>query len=174
MRLQLTLDIDLAIPSGRQRMRETMDFLEAVPATGISVLPDGPPVSSEVEGRVAASREVEAPVMAGVVSALGEADAPEPGPVIVPVIEPGPGVVEDVPDTAPEAFAEREDAAAPDWTGAEDVVILEGIGSGQQAHRIARALPGRRAPEIVARFRALVPVRTPDAIERALSDARTR
>ena len=30
------------------------------------------------------------------------------------------------------------------------------------------------APEIVARFRSLVPVRTPDAIERALSDARTR
>ena len=63
-------------------------------------------------------------------------------------------------------------AAPGAW--AEDVVILEGIGSGQQAHRIARALPGRRAPEIVARFRALVPVRTPDAIERALSAARTR
>lgn len=123
MRLQITLDIDLATPSGRQCLRDAVDLMTHHADQAVApplVLPDPP--------------------------AVVRAEAP------------------------------AEVVAVPDdgWTGREDLAVLAGFRYGEPAHVIARDLSGRRAKEVVARFRQLVPKNTPDAIERALAVAASR
>lgn len=84
---------------------------------------------------------------------------------------------ESAPRRAPPPLPDLKALAAardPSWSPREDVAILRGYIGGQQSWQIAQRLKGRLAPDIVARFKSLVPQPGIDAQRKALEAAQSR
>lgn len=93
------------------------------------------------------------PVLASEPAITGKAEMPTRAP------QPPAPPSHDAP-LDPTAYAEaRQDAAIEDegWTNAEDVIVLRGMISGLGSYETSQKLKGRKAADVVRRYKQLVP-----------------
>lgn len=90
-----------------------------------------------------------------------------------PPAEPEPAVGGDAMQPEPEPGTEADTPGEDGWSPREDVTILRRYGQGENSYRIAQQLKGRKAADVVNRYRVLVP--RPGILEqrRALARAET-